>query len=241
MESTQSYLDLMVKSGLFSSVDNLKFYLNELFGHVDFKNKNVLDIGGGSGLLTFYAAVSGAVRVICLEPEFDGSSSGMNEKFNALKKTLLAENASLVKKTFQDFTSNDKFDVVMMHHSINHLNEEACESLQNSEQSRKVYAELFKKLYNLCNPQAEIIICDCSRYNFFQLLGVKNPFMPTIEWDKHQDPALWAELMIKVGFRNPKIEWSAFSALGRTGSLLFANKLAAYFFRSHFCLKIQKV
>ena len=59
---------------LFSSRGNLEFYLKYIFGPIDFAGRTMLDVGGGSGVFSFYAACKGARRVACLEPEGDGSS-----------------------------------------------------------------------------------------------------------------------------------------------------------------------
>ena len=66
------YLNTIVKEGLYSSKSRLKFQMDMLFRGVDLKDKKVLDIGGGYGLFSLYAASRGAKKVICLEPEADG-------------------------------------------------------------------------------------------------------------------------------------------------------------------------
>ncbi len=71
IKSVDIYLSVMVKTGLYPNKNNLKVFLNTLFKGIDFENKRVLDIGGGRGLLSLYAACKGAREVICLEPEPD--------------------------------------------------------------------------------------------------------------------------------------------------------------------------
>jgi 16S rRNA G966 N2-methylase RsmD len=61
---------------MYSGKENLKFYLDNLFEHVELAQKEVLDVGGGRGLLTFYTAVKGAKKAVCLEPEKEGSKKG---------------------------------------------------------------------------------------------------------------------------------------------------------------------
>ena len=82
------YLNTIVKEGLYSSKSRLKFQMDMLFRGVDLKDKKVLDIGGGYGLFSLYAASRGAKKVICLEPEADGSSSGVTDRFHKLNKLL---------------------------------------------------------------------------------------------------------------------------------------------------------
>src|SRR5688572_26439337 len=90
MTSNHAYdfYDLMVSKKMYSGRSNLKFYLSNLFENVDLTGKEVLDVGGGRGLLSFYAAVEGAQRAICLEPETDGSRNGMINAYNEIRSEL---------------------------------------------------------------------------------------------------------------------------------------------------------
>jgi hypothetical protein len=95
-------------------------------------------------------------------------------------------------------------------------------------------------MYQLSNIDAQIVICDCSNNNFFNDIGIKNPFMPTIEWEKHQSPSFWAELMSESGFKLDSINWTTFNRTGKVGKFLTGNKFLSYFLQSHFCIKLQK-
>lgn len=240
-EGKALYLRTMVSEGLYSSPDTLQFHLDTLFDGIDFKNKRVLDIGGGAGLHSFYAASRGAQKVVCLEPEEDGCSSGVIDKFNKLKNLLEYDNVELRPLTLQAFEAEGQsFDVILLYNSINHLDEAACITLLNESNSKAVYIGLFSKIYSLASNDAALIICDCSRYNFFGLVNVRNPFAPTIEWRKHQAPEIWANLSGEVGFVNPKIRWSSFNRMRTLGKILVGNKLMAYFLTGHFCLSMKK-
>ena len=63
-------------------------YYKRLFGDFDFKNKKILDVGGGAGLASAYAIVNGAKHSTLLEPEADGSNS------IALKNALLERSSN---------------------------------------------------------------------------------------------------------------------------------------------------
>jgi len=193
-------------------------------------------------LLSFYAAVQGAKKVICIEPESSGSTSGVNNQFDQIKKFINLQNVTLNLSTFQSFESNDgeKFDVVILHNSINHLDEQACINLKNNSQALNTYNLIFQKLHDLMNNQAILIITDCSRYNFYPILNLKNPFCPVIEWEKHQSPYYWSSLLSKYGFQKLSIQWTSFNKLGRIGRLLLGNPVASYFTTSHFVLKMKK-
>jgi SAM-dependent methyltransferase len=235
------YLNAVINEGLYSSKGNLQFQMNTLFRGIKFKNKKVLDVGGGFGLYSFYAACSGAEKVVCLEPEVEGSSSGMIDRFNRLNKLLKMQNIVLKPVKVQALVSErETFDIILLHNSINHLDEMACINLIKESRSKDAYRRIFSEIYSLSNHGAKLIICDCTKYNFFALLKIPNPFASTIEWHKHQSPKTWANLLIEVGFVNPKMRWSSFNIFRNWGRVLFGNKLMAYFLKGHFCLTMDK-
>jgi hypothetical protein len=215
--------------------------MSTLFRGIDIKDKSVLDIGGGNGLFSFYAASMGAKRVICLEPEDEGSTTGMADNFQKLRILLGCNNVELKKETFQDYNSDgQRFEIILLHNSVNHLDEKACINLLGQAESRIIYQGIFSKIYSLSNKGAKLIVCDCSRYNFFSLIKTRNPFAPMIEWHKHQSPKVWSGMLSEIGFTNPQIRWSSFYTLRNLGKILTSNKLMAYFLTSHFCLTMDK-
>ena len=235
------YLDAIMEQGLFSSRGNLRFHMETLFKGIDIENKRVLDIGGGVGLYSFYAACSGAENVLCLEPEAKGSSSGVADTFHRLNEILTLDNVEFEPTTIQALeTGGETFDIILLHNSINHLDETACIDLLEDPESRAIYKEIFSKIYSIASEGAKLVVCDCSRYNFFAKLGIKNPFGPTIEWHKHQAPETWAELLSEVGFTDPTIRWSSLNIFRSWGRALFGNRLIAYFTTSHFCLVMNR-
>ncbi|MCK5850206.1 MAG: class I SAM-dependent methyltransferase [Kiritimatiellae bacterium] len=226
---------------LLSAKSALRFVLNDLFKGIEIDGKAILDIGGGSGIQSCYAACMNAREVVCLEPEGDGGRNIATEKFKKLKDLLSLDQATLEPVTFQEFESvGRKFDVILLNKSINHLNEDACIKLLNDEDAINIYNSLFAKLSSLSNYGAKLIVCDCSRYNFFSLLGMRNPIAPTIEWHKHHSPEVWADMLSKHGFGNPDIRWLSISRLGLPGKLLTGNKAISYFLQSRFCLTMDK-
>jgi hypothetical protein len=202
----------------------------------------MLDIGGGNGLFGFYAACMGSDLVVCIEPESVGSSPGVTEKFNSIQSSLkIKDIINLEKTSFQEYkTCNKKFDIILLHDSINHLDEKSCINLQHDKNAVESYNKIFQKLSKLSNNNAKIIITDCSRYNFFAYFNIINPFAKTIEWHKHQPPEYWAKLLSDVGFFNPKIRWTTFNPLYSFGRILLGNKFASFFIDSKFCLTMDK-
>ncbi len=166
----------------------------------------------------------------------------MLEKFENFQNYLVLDQVELVTTTLQSYDpAGETFDIIFLHNSFNHLDETACITLHIEENSRESYRSIFSKIYSLSNNGARLIVCDCSRYNFFPLLNLRNPLARSIEWHKHQSPNVWAELLEEAGFRNPKVSWKALSDLRSFGSLLLGNKVLSYFLTSHFCLKMEKL
>lgn len=243
-EITSDFFDLVVRKKMYSGKSNLKFNLDNLFEHVDLAQKNVLDVGGGRGLISFYAAVKGARNVVCLEPEQDGSRNGMIKGYNDLRAELPATlPVKLVSLTIQEYLQDIEpatYDVIIMHNSINHLDEDACIHLLDNDDSYNRYLTVLKSVYRIIKKKGVLIVTDCSCKNVFNDIGVKNILVPTIEWHKHQRPGTWASLLKKAGFKNPTIEWPTFNRLRKPGKYLMSNSFMAYLTSSYFKLTMEK-
>lgn len=220
---------------------NHRFYVNYLFEGVDFRGKTMLDVGGGDGMLSFYAACAGAAEVVCLEPEIAGSATGMNAAFQRTSSFLGHANVQLLPDRLHDYKCSDSsFDIILLHASINHLDEDACIRLRRDRDAQSSYERLFGKLASLARPGAVLLVVDCAQRNLFGDLHIANPFAPMIEWRKHQSPKLWARLLAHAGFVNPAIRWSSFNTLRTAGRLLLGNPVAAYCLTSVFCLRMER-
>lgn len=233
------YFNIVEKNNFYSNKKRLLFYLDYLFNGLDLNNKIMLDIGSGFGLFSFYAAVKGA-NVTCIEPEGDGSSNNQIKIFNSIKSQLKIESIMLYPTTIQNFNDKEKYDIVILHNSINHLDEESCINLKKDKLAIENYSKILSKISNITAKGGKIIITDCSRYNFFGTIGIKNPIAKNIDWKKHQSPELWIKLLRNEGFSNPKVKWTTFNRFGDLGKLFIGNKFAAFFLRSHFHLSMEK-
>ncbi len=236
------YLAIIEKEALYSSTANFLFYSDYLFDGVSIEGRTLLDVGGGWGLHSFYALCRGAKQVVCLEPETAGSRSGARDLFERIRLQLgKPQNIRLEDATIQSFEPmGQNFDIILMNHSINHLDEEACIHLHENPSARETYVKIACEIHELASTGAHLIIADCSRQNFFAHLHVRNPFIRKIEWHKHQSPYRWAGLFGAAGFENPRIRWTSFSPLRSWGRLLMGNPVAAYFLTSHFCLDMTR-
>ena len=238
------FFDLMISRKMYSSKKNLQFKLDSLFENVKLAERDVLDVGGGSGLLSFYAGVKGAKKVVCLEPEFAGSTSGIIKKFYDLRKDFPASlPVEMSTHTLQEYlqeAGDEMYDVVIMHNSINHLDEEAGIHLRTSDASYKTYLTIFENVFRIMKKGGVLIVTDCSCNNFFNDIGVKNVLAPSIEWHKHQKPGTWIKLFEAVGFRDPTIKWLTPNRLGKPGIFILGNYFMAYMTASYFKVTIVK-
>lgn len=219
---------------------NVRFHCDYLFDGIDLRGKTLLDIGAGEGQHSFYAASAGARNVVSLEPEAEGSQTGMQQRFERARSLLGLQQVDLVASRLQDYESGGQtFDVVLLHASINHLDEPACIRLRDDPAARETYHVLFEKLAALTAPEGTLIVTDCSNENLFARLGIKNPVAPTIEWHKHHKPEFWAGMLGEAGFANPQIRWMSFNSLRSAGRVLLGNRVAAYCTASAFCLTMR--
>lgn len=236
------YFQAVREVRLYSSPGNLRFYLSYLFGDLRFANKRMLDIGGGTGLFSFYAACMGASEVICLEPEADGFLGSLSGKFGKVKARLPElDHVHLEAMGFQDFDAGGKeFDILLLHNSVNHLDEASCERLHRDPEAVRAYDELFRKMSGMARAGARLVIADCSSRNLFPLMNLRNPVARDIEWHKHQPPELWIQLLRRAGFHKPDLRWRSFDQLRWVGKWLTGNRVAAYLLQSHFRLILEK-
>ena len=201
----------------------------------------MLDIGCGAGLCSFYAACSGAAKVISLEPEEAGSTAGVTSKYQKLANSLNLDQVTLQGITLQEFDpGGQKFDIIILDDSVNHLDEDACINLHRDPAAEESYTKIFRQIYDMAADGAVLIITDASRYNIFPLFGLKNPMVPTIDWTVHQSPTLWTRLLSNAGFSNPTVRWRSLNRFGPIGERLLGNKVASFFLWSRFCLTMRK-
>jgi hypothetical protein len=167
----------------------------------------------------------------------------MNAAFKRTASSLDLDQAKvqLLPHRLQDYESGDgSFDILLLHASINHLDEGACIHLRRDREAQSSYEQSFGKLAALVRPGAKLLVVDCAQRNLFADVHITNPFMPMIEWHKHQSPKLWARLLAQAGFVNPIIRSNSFNTLRTGGRLLLGNRIAAYCLTSVFCLTMER-
>lgn len=214
-------------------------YCKALFNGVKLEGKTILDVGGGDGVHSMYAKLKGSGKITVLEPEFEGSTQGVIGVLENIIKKYKIKDMQIIPKTFQDFKTKEKYDIILLNNSINHLNEDLCTTLHKSKKAQAEYLKLMKKLDSLLNVNGIIVVADCSKYNFWNEIGLKSPFANTIEWHKHQAPSLWTKLLNKTGFERLTLDWTMYH---RYPPLKFAvnNLIVPYFINSHFRMVFKR-
>ena len=206
-------------------------YLEWAFKNIDFKDKRVLDVGGGNGIYSYFARFKGASYCLNLEPFGAGSGN-----ISILDDKAFSElSIDIEPVTIQDYQGEAPFDVMILHDSVNHLNEELFEKIHEDQESYDQYSSLIGKLRSLVKSNGQVIVSDCSRVNFYDTLGVRNPFAPSIDWNLHQHPPVIIKLFQENDFELVRLRWSPFKRFNRFGHLI--SKLgfpASYFLQSHF-------
>lgn len=212
-------------------------YLSWCFDGIDFNGKSVLDIGGGNGIYSFYSKLKGASSVLNLEPFSAGSTTFNLEGVEMIDNLKISIN----NKTIQDFKMNKSYDIIILHDSINHLDENIFKNIHQDKDKFKEYKKLISKIVKLLSINGQIVITDCSRRNFWGDLGLKNPFAPSIDWHLHQRPTLVLKLFENYNFEK-KIRWSPFKRFGLFGYFISSlGFIPSYFLQSHFNICISKI
>jgi len=68
---------------------------------------------------------------------------------------------------------------------------------------------------------------------------MNSPFSPTIDWNKHHEPALWMQLLNEAGFTFISLEWLRFYPLRKLG-FFGCNRLIAWATISQFIITMVK-
>jgi SAM-dependent methyltransferase len=230
------------KMGLWNHGFDFRRFASQLFADIDFRNKTMLEIGCGKGMLCLWAAIHGARHVVGLEPLAEGAydSSECHQAFRSMAGQLELPQAKILPQTVQDFDCPDNyFDVVLSVASINHLDEKSCVALGQSPAAEQEYKKIFRHIARMMKPGGKLIVIDAARHNFFGDLGMRNPLSPNIEWFKHRQPDYWARLLDDCGFAGARINWTAGKLLRHAG-IRTLPKMLSYFGQSVFRLELTR-
>lgn len=237
----KSFLSLGRTLGYWTRGYDFPRHCRQVFNCEDFSGKNVLEIGCGKGLLSLWASLHGANNVVGLEPLTEGrqDSSKIYSEFAKIVDVLKLKNIEMRPERIQDYNNKNRyFDIVLSHSSVNHLDEDACIHLQDSDVSINIYADIFRSIADKMNDGGRLIILDCSSKNFFTFAGITNPMASQIEWFKHQTPEVWVKLLLEVGFTQPQVTWPSGRYL-RYLRIFKRHKGLSYFMNSYFRIEMK--
>lgn len=242
---TRNFDQYLKINNIWPSPQRLDYSLQCFFRALTLNGKAVLEIGAGQGLASVWCRLHGANRVVALEPEASGSTKGMKQEFEKMADAIgLKGVVEYLPVTFEEYAASNtskSFDCILMQAVINHLEEEATKRLhlQEARAERQRYRETFKEMFDILKPSGVVVIYDVGRRNFWHDLRLKNPFAPMIEYEKHQQPKLWNELLCQCGFKFMDLRWFTLYKL-RYLRFLLSHMIPAYFLNSAFVLRCIK-
>lgn len=244
MEIETRFAEVAKLSGLKRTGGLLNYFKEQIFRDIDLCGKTMLDLGGGNGIASVYAIlIGGCKKSVVVDPYDAGSNPGMLSQFDAMR-SLFPSSDSLV--LYNGFLKNYKcsdnvFDVVLLHNSINHISERFTETLLLNDEARRFYVQEFEFIRSRLKDQGLLLVSDCSNKNLFGDIGLKSPFAPSIDWRVHQPPNVWAQLLEQSGFKLSRTTWTSRREFGWVGRRLLANALCSYLTTSHFVMEFKPV
>lgn len=239
--ATNAEGDLLDRAARFVGYRNARRYEHRgrfLFEGINLSGARVLDVGCGSGAWAIWAVLHGASKAMGIEPEADGSTGGTFDSFReSIKRLGLDQQIEARAVTLQDLPRDVRFDVAVLYNVINHLDEAAVVSLHANSEMMQRYLKILAGLRARISTGGFVIVADCARSNLWPTLGMRAPFARSIEWQKHQNPALWRHLFENAGFETSGCRWSPLYPLGK----LTTNRFVHYITVSHFVLTLRAV
>ena len=157
-----------------------------------------------------------------------------------MREVLGLPQCSMLTVDFMEYSQECPFDIIMLHNSINHIRE-TRKDIRRDAESRGLQYRVVEKVVSLLKPKGWAIISDCSRRNFFADVGIRSPwpFVRDIDWDKHQAPRAWKDLLRQAGMGNFRIGRYVPHKM-RWFSRVIGSSLFNYFTYSWFVLRAQR-
>jgi SAM-dependent methyltransferase len=223
----------------------LQDYLRQCIDPSRFRGASVLEIGAGSGYLSALCLVNEAARVVAIDPEGDGATTGIHEEFGRLCKAVpqiaAIEYMHVGLEEYMPIANGRRFGIVLMRSVINHLDEAATQRLhlQDAEDERHRYVKLFEMIRGLLNEGGTLIASDVGRYNLWNSLGLIFPGTRSIAWHNHQDPPIWKELLRRAGFTQIEVKWLSPFRLRHLRAVV-AHRWIIQSLNSHFLIRARR-
>jgi len=220
----------------YSSLERYAMKARFLFDGIQIKDKDVLDIGCGKGAWLLWAVQHGAKFSVGIEPEIEGSTKGTLSALNSAIIELGLDGTWISGCKLYDLPYGN-FDIAILHNVINHLDERNVQLLHNNSAAVRLYADMIMRdLFSRLKNGAWVIVADCMRTNFWNMIGLESPLARGIEWHKHQNPGIWRDVFTQAGFNFVDLRWSPLQPFPRITS----NRLVQFLTSSHFVMRFQK-
>jgi len=218
--------------------------LANMFKGIDFTNKRVLEIGSGRGLLAIYMGMRGA-RVLSMEPEMVGATSGVIAQQEARLEALGMRNVEVVNADFNTWDPGDRtFDVIVSRASINHLYA-SVHHADHHKETYDAYLQVARRVRDMLVPGGIFVATDACRYAFFsglRPLGIRRPWRlkrSSVDWRHHQNPGTWKKIFREAGFSDTQVAYPVSYRLRALRPLL-DTAVANFFLQGAFILRAKR-
>jgi hypothetical protein len=98
-----------------------------------------------------------------------------------------------------------------------------------------IYRRIYEKIAGYMKPGGSLIVINVGRQNLWPMLGLRNPFVPTIRWHIHQDTGFWRRFLLEIAYQRVEFEWMPKYPLRHIRPLI-ANRTGAFMTDSMFHL-----
>jgi SAM-dependent methyltransferase len=220
-------------------------WLQHVFRDVDWRGKRVLEIGSGRGLIAIYMGMQGAARVLSMEPELVGSTSGVIQEQRERIAGLGLTNVEVIAADFNTWDpKGQQFDVIVSRSSINHLYHSEKHAAHDPATYAK-YVEVAQRVLTMLSPGGLFIATDSCRYGFFNAvrhLGIHRPWTGKrsgVDWRHHQNPGTWKRIFRDAGFDRAEARYPVPYRL-RHAAPLVDNAVANFFLTGNFILQAYR-
>lgn len=191
------------------SMDRLVWRLRDTLRSIEWRGKDVCEVGCGRGDFAFYMALDGARRVVALEPSSAGSSSLKEAILKQRLNTLQLENFTFLPIRLEDYQFEPQsFDLVFGVQVIEHIHE-TKHVLSEDPEALAHYQHVFSIFYNMLRSGGVLVLTDCYRHNIWSFLSRYKirPFLSHICWEIHQSPETYKSLAEEAGFERVGVHW----------------------------------
>jgi SAM-dependent methyltransferase len=239
-----TYVSMMAREG-HHNPPAFAHWLDQVFRGVNWKGKRVLEIGSGRGLIAIYMGMQGAARVVSMEPEMVGSTSGVIKEQRERLAALGLTNVEVLAADFNTWDAKDEqFDVIVSRASINHLYHSEKHA-GSDPQTYDKYVEVARRIHRMLAPGGQFIATDSCRYGFFNAvrhLGINRPWTRKrsgVDWRHHQNPPTWKRIFKQAGFSQTRVDYPVPYRL-RAAAPLVNTALANFFLTGNFILRAHR-